>query len=88
MPSSATLELARLEPEPGKLDGVEELGGEEVALELLLADLDAVDVDRAAELGALAAGQSRLVLGEASAEGRHAGVLTAKPIDEWTGSTS
>ena len=46
-----------------------------MALELLLADLDAADVDRAREPRAVAALDPRLVIGEAAAEGGHAGVL-------------
>ena len=41
------LQLAGREPQLRVTRRVEELGGEEVALELLLVDLDAGDVDRA-----------------------------------------
>ena len=68
----ADLELARLEAQLRVALGVEEVGGEQVALQLLLVDLDAGDVDRALELRRLAAAEPRLVGAEAAAEGRDA----------------
>ena len=58
LPSSPTLELGRAEAQLRVALGVEELGGEEVALQLLLVDVDAGDLDGALELRLLAAGQA------------------------------
>jgi hypothetical protein len=54
-------QLAGLEGELGVLAGVEELGGEEVALQLLVGDSDAADVDRSLQAGAGAAAPPGLV---------------------------
>src|SRR5262249_7613932 len=68
-------ELAGLEAELGVLPGVEELGREEVALQLLVGDPDAADVDRALQAWALATGQTCRVGLEVAAKGGDARVL-------------
>ena len=59
-----------------------------MALQLLLVDLDAADVDRALEPRALAAAEPRLVVAKPLRKVETPLWMTAKPIDEWTGSTA